>query len=626
MKKLITLLALLLAWPCLTAQPAFAQTYGYNAPTNTSVIGYGTSLPCPGTGCGANAIITSLTVTSGTNGSVTCAGACGFTVGQTIEINGNSLATENKQHVVATDSGSNFTYTDGGGTNGTGTDGVATAGGAPSGAGTIVIPAGFPNTELIRVTDAQTPSAAGGALPGKNGFNVNSLGGSEGCQWDTSDTRFVIELSGNAPDMFEFNPSTYAITQLYGNAAIVPDSSREPTCSHVTPHKFYGAVVCPSGVTGCSSGDLIFVSYDFTSTTTPPTFTNGNEKLVLDISSIAGSSLPSGLVSPNDEPTVSNDDQWLGAIGQTTLGQNNSQLYAIECHLTGTLTGDCYVWNTNTGAWYKNGVSQGDLTIYDQTRGTSYDASTNEFAIHQMRASNSGAYVALAQGSCLNASVNCNGDSFLSWQVGASSVYLSDAIHSSTSWGNHWVPGENVMFYERQFCALNCDGIYSAPLDAVATYTSLPALLPSNPVGEDMHSSWSNNRGDDLEPACGDKTAVGSPTVQTFNPGYAWQNEMVCQQMPSGATWRITHNYIVTNTSAGFGSYAGTMNMSQDGKFALMTSDWGCNLGANDGVSALANCSSNGAYNARSDVFLVVMPYQQLLTAAPSKRAAWIWQ
>jgi hypothetical protein len=332
---------------------------------------------------------------------------------------------------------------------------------------------------------------------------------------------------------------------------------------------------------------------------------------------------------PDDEVSGSRNDNVFTVIGATTAGQNSSEIYAIAYNVA---TSTCYVWNTSTGLWYINGVSQGYLTIYDSTQSINFSSSLVDFSIHQLRMNTAGTVVEISEEApCLVVNPPyCAGLGIDFWNLATGNVYKTRGDLSDTSVGNHLAtPGVNYVFYERQDTVENlASAMYLGSLTSPGSPgSSLPiqypsgnsctgtAILDCDPVGQDRHTTGANNT-NDKQPYLG-AFANDSGGPQNWNMVYGWSNELTAQQTSqspgSNLTWRITHTYNVTSSSSGFNAWAAIGTGSQDGQFFLISSDWGGMLGYNttgwtSGNPTFSNCSINGTYTCRYDVFLVVMP------------------
>ena len=378
--------------------------------------------------------------------------------------------------------------------------------------------------------------------------------------------------------MYLFNPTTYAITKLYGtnyNSL----GAREATGSFVTPTLFFNVVnaanvTSASGSCGKAGGpinnygtDLVLYWECNASTTTAPTFANGGRNVFVDLNTACGSSLPSGLQIPDDEVSGSRNDNVFTVIGATTAGQNSSEIYAIAYNVA---TSTCYVWNTSTGLWYINGVSQGYLTIYDSTQSINFSSSLVDFSIHQLRMNTAGTVVEISEEApCLVVNPPyCAGLGIDFWNLATGNFYeRQDTVENLASamyLGSLTSPGSPGSSLPIQYPSGNsCTGT---------------AILDCDPVGQDRHTTGANNT-NDKQPYLG-AFANDSGGPQNWNMVYGWSNELTAQQTSqspgSNLTWRITHTYNTTGWTSGNPTFS--------------------------------NCSINGTYTCRYDVFLVVMP------------------
>lgn len=219
---------------------------------------------------------------------------------------------------------------------------------------------------IVRATDANTHNA---------GTTWSAtFGGAGDVVWDKSATRLtLINQAGGIPWIFSFDPepssSTYMhVTPLYGGMSI---NTYNTAFSKVTPYLWY-TVMNSSNVTGLvgtngvSANEYVLMSYDFTSSTTAPTFVAANTgtiKLIVDFN-VCLTGIPAynstGVLSVSDDDTTFETDPRPANSGQDTgsliVVYNKTRGCAMLNTATATVTkfggGTATVTNANAIAGY----------------------------------------------------------------------------------------------------------------------------------------------------------------------------------------------------------------------------------------------------------------------------------
>lgn len=418
-----------------------------------------------------------------------------------------------------------------------------------TGANTVVTDPDFGN-RIARVTDANTNPAP----DFKNRSYVSTASGSgDANTWNTDSSLFAVQDTGGNSLLFVFNPSTLQATRLYASnfpatGGLLLRSSGD--WSRANPNVFY-----------TTSGTAIG-KYDFTDRTTPP-----SSQPVYDFTS-SPNCLPSGFNPTwNARGGVSADDTVFG-LAYSNTGSQDTAVYAVAYKL-GV---GCSVLNTQTGQVWGDWGAKGAISIPDR------------WTIHNTKLSRDGKWLIVVSSGCTSG--NCSVGPYF-WQIGTTNVgFCGQGPHCT----GHWTEGYSHFINE------NVIGNQEIrPLSDPAAATSLTPLLPATLQGQlDEHASWNNADSADSVPFL---VSFWSPSSPFPGP---WYNEIVGVAPDGGGkVWRFAHSFI-TSKSQVFNAYYGIGNVSQDGRFFLLSSDWLGTLGSESGTSA---CTVGT--NCRADVFVV---------------------
>ncbi len=440
------------------------------------------------------------------------------------------------------------------------------------GANITVTPSDF-NNPITRITDVKT---AGGPTQGNvAGFSIDS--GAEVNFMNKNDDRFIVTTGGGAYIPYIWNGSTKQATQIYASSFPSTNgfvfggaASVFPFWSYTQPYIAYD-VEWANG-----SNNAGIYSYDFTSTTTPPT-----RQLVVDLTTCVPSL--AGLKTPGVNFTVSGDDQTFGV----TTGTNSStgNIYVI----TWNRTNGCSVWNTSAGTISGSYGSTGNTGISDK------------FWIHNGRISKDGNWMRVdigqcTAGSCESPATDQENNLYL-WKVGTLTVNII-RFSSGVATGGHQAMGYTHLVNQAVVNSSDPDTEMAIrPYSDISSVTDLLTGSYSNCTGSPCsnHSSWANDLPGDATPV------FATNCIGQFAPLEAWDNEIIAYATDgSGDVHRFSHLYSSCNGS-GFSANDAIGSVSQSGNWFAWSSDWDGTLGNIDSSSS----SCTVGVNCRADVFIV---------------------
>jgi hypothetical protein len=276
--------------------------------------------------------------------------------------------------------------------------------------------------------------------------------------------------------------------------------------------------------------------------------------------------------------------QVVAISGVNPAGYNNGGVPVVVTGETSTTI--TYALASNPGAYVSGGLVAGAAPPSTATAG---------YNIHQDAATHDDKYLNAATGA---------GSNHLFWQPGTTNVIACAAnlcasghsVNGFTTFVNapNSAPG---MGYPSPFSLLvrpvtNPGG--QSLVGGVSTYPCSPGPANcSSTVGSDGHISWNDDSSTDTYPieavwynsvilvADGSTTTYSSSCINAPNP---WLGEVVTMAMNgSGLKWRFAHHRASacpnpTNNGNEF-NHEPIGNINQDGKFMLVHSDWGWQLG-----------------------------------------------
>lgn len=448
-------------------------------------------------------------------------------------------------------------------------------GGTLSGQGYCFTPSDFA-TQICRVTDqTNTPGS-------QHNYLVDCGGSAESNVMNLTDTRVAL-CDTDVPVIFSFNGGTTppTITPLYAGQGPASDGLLGGCSSNAqfittSPFFSFAQTYIAYAESFLSNGNPAICAWNFASTTTMPTYSNGGVTSVVDLSSCvsAMAGLGYGHVYV-DDITVSADDQTFAALGSTTTGQGSSgNVYVIVWNRTN----GCRVWNTSTatisGAWGATGST----------------SLTDEFVLHNVRLSKNGNYLKVTQSDCLGGGCTSTRNTYV-WNIATLTVnaIVNDATNGCGHNAIGWLNTINLCggFWTRPFSSNDQSGS-----NVISTYpTGQPSYYPN-----DGHAGFTNGNATDTNPV------MWSVYAGSFTPVYAWDNEIIGVRLDgSGVAYRFAHTYITGLDTENFGAEYGIGGVSQDGKYYIWPSDWDGMLGRIGGGSSTCTIGTN----CRADVFLV---------------------
>ena len=417
--------------------------------------------------------------------------------------------------------------------------------GGATGAGQCITEPGYSNL-VCRATDIDTLGT--NSISNNEEFSTCCGGWADVNAWNANSTMFFVATGGGGLVTMTFDPTTHAVAPLYGQA--IP-SVQGGWWSYSNPNLAYSLET--------ATGDPIIVSLTFTSQTTPP-----QPVVIADLSEVPNCvSALAGNVTW-EEMAVSRDEQtFVVAAGTGTQG---SAVYAIVYNRTN----GCRWYNTQTGQIGGNWGSSGTATTPDT------------YTIHSIRISEDGLTAIVSpSGSAVNRQF---------WNV--ASLNVTPATSNENN--GHFTVGYSGYVNNANYTADDSWCKYGMAYQAFADLSNPIYVLPTvaqcgdTEVYGDDHASWNNDDTTDRQPFF--TSTVTIPLGTPINS--AWQNEVLGFSMTNpGTVWRFFSTYN-TGTSQFFSCQNAIGTVSQDGKWFMLTSDWGNTLGV------------DAAGNNRCDVFI----------------------
>lgn len=400
-------------------------------------------------------------------------------------------------------------------------------------------------TSFIRITDNSTTAS------NHQGFTANCDDSSEGNDFNTLSNRFVLCQRGNIQTIFSWTGT--AATQITNSTWSLANGyiNGQSFYSYTQPYTLYHAHPCPAATAGCTQHDLTIFQADTSGGGNPPTPT-----VVVDLNTACGLANYAGAAF-EDGVTVSRDDQTFSfnLCNSGTCGQGSA----------GNVYGG--VWNRSTGCSYLN-TSTWQVFNNGTLLGTASGTAQN-FTMHNSRVTQDGSLLRLSIGTC----TSCVGgrNSWLAW------VPFALTVTPSTD-GNgcgHLVNGYSHIANK---CSgnVNINGLGYYPFSTLNTWTSLPAAYPTSSDANMAHLNWSNDNTTDTNPFFVSMQWTGS-----FAANFPWDQELLgVATNGSGRVYRFAHHYS-TPTAQAFVP----INVSQDGKYLLVSTDWDQMLGCSNGTT-----------------------------------------
>lgn len=399
-------------------------------------------------------------------------------------------------------------------------------------------------TSFIRITDNSTTAT------NHQGFTANCDDSSEGNDFNTLSNRIVLCQKGNIQTIFSWNGLT--ATQIASGTWGLTNSftGGHAFYSYTQPYTLYHSHPCQAGIAGCAQHDLTIFQADTSGGGNPPTPT-----VVVDLNTACG--LPN-YASPafEDGVTVSRDDQTFSFnvcnSGTCIQGSAGNFIAGVWNRTNG-----CSYLNTSTWQVFNNGVLLG-------TAG----GTPQNFVMHNARITQDGSLLRINKGTCTSCVA---GQNWLVWTPFTTTI----AANTDLNGCGHLVNGYSHIANKCQG-PINLNGIGYYPFSSLNTWTSLPAAYPTSSDANEAHLNWSNDNTTDTNPFF-----VSFDWPGSFAANFPWDSELVGVSTDgSGKVYRFAHNWATPTPSAFV-----PINVSQDGKYLLLSTDWNQMLGCSNGTT-----------------------------------------
>ena len=512
---------------------------------------------------------------------------------------------------------------------------------------------------IARATDYTTGGLNAPVWAGSVGGNASDN------MWSSDATRVVIAGIEGASFPFTFDPNpaspTYMQTsKLYGGFSLV---GQTVAFSKITPKLMYMAQIAQNvpglaGTHGVNAGDLVIVSYDFTSTSTAPTVSSGIN-LIADLNDTCTTvTFPSCTGSNNCSTTtmsVSDDDNTFA----TGLNGNNGQDNYGQVFVYNRTLG-CTEYDTTTGVVHHFDGTTGTVVNANGVTGTSWPPEAYE---HEVQIYHDGGKVAIQIEACVSGN-NCDAasgattGSTWTWETGV--AYTGNAsptglnlypqlVAQDGSYYGHTIQGYTLWtsqvdtssanraeWFLRPFTAANRTSVSvdTAAYTPQTCYTTSGVVYGGGCPFIDSHSSWMNNQNPvDNAPifanTLGNEAVSSTNHLQNDVPSFPVEDELMiipttCYPSSCGSTvrpWRYAHNFSTPEPTHGasfydtFLAYGASSTPVYGQYFVLFTSNWEGQLGCPNGTFSTgpwgASCTGGQGSpyaNERADAFIASVP------------------
>jgi hypothetical protein len=424
-------------------------------------------------------------------------------------------------------------------------------------------------------------------------------------RWNIDDSAFLVgESSSEQHYLYTWTPGNAATLALAfggGPSWGLPWSNSKwgPVWSRVSNHKIYTT----------KSTDTTTLQSWQTNVTYPTLPTNTDFVNLSTFSNGAGCLSGVGAVAVSDPLNVSTGDTWISDAWSTSSSQNTAR-YAVSYNQT---TATCYMWNTSNGN-YTTCAASGHCTtrspVICQNCGVGI-TNPGTFPIHNVKQSADGRYLLVGIGGGCDAGSTCyNGPaSPYLFEVATGNVFVlcNASVGGLGTCGGHELAGtlnwvNNINTFQL------AERLFSTP----QTPTSFPSALPCSPQpGTDWHGGWQNDNSVDTLGFFGGYDSL----TNTANYTFCMVNEYVIMFPPSanstlatGTFKRVGHSFVSAN--ACFNTQIQLAEISQTGKYALITSNMGGGLGCMNGQATGCTQSFTGGCSGlanRGDVFILTL-------------------
>jgi hypothetical protein len=423
-----------------------------------------------------------------------------------------------------------------------------------TGANTIVTDPDFGN-RIVRATDST--SGCGGTC------TTNNSGAAGAQAWNSNDTMFVTGTTTGAALLFSFNPSTMQVAKL----AALPSNNGGfgYIWSWLNANILYainGTTIVKFDLTAYTGGTLPASTtvFDFNSANCLQADPNWNANPVVR--------WRSQFQSSKDDLTFATAISNAGFQGTGFL----TVVYKVGS--------GCRVLDSKSGMVYGQWGTTGAINIPDR------------WTVHANAIGKGGDWDGVGFNNCL--STTCSG---------TSSGYFWQVATTFLDFPTGCVGGHETLGYANR---INNSGCNHYGQDSMRTYASpglSSNLLTNFPSGMvtpfDQHLSWQNVDALDTYPI------ISSTWTTVFPFPAAWYNEVIATStssrlgVPTGTVKRFAHTFS-TSKSQRFITKQAIGQLSPDGKFYVVASDWLGTLGSESGA---ASCTIGT--DCRGDVFVV---------------------
>jgi len=430
-------------------------------------------------------------------------------------------------------------------------------------AGSIITDPDFASS-ILRVSDGNT-------IPGDLNTSFRTVSMAHHNAWNANSTLFYVITTAGMVVPFSFNPATLTASRIPDangsvagpNGGLLLQLGGEPQFSFVDKNSIYG-------VYDGSGANLRTISRY--------SFLTGQYTLLLNLDTLVG-----GLASPQT---------YVGGLSVS----NNDADGGIEkvCAFFGGIQQDYHHYivvfdKNNPGAYHLMD------TLIPSLDGITLSTTVPGFHLHNCRIEKSGRYVIL-ESAYADRQANPSVPGEVVWDTQTNSYTPITAMTSG-----HYALGYGHI--------VNQDGndgmdwqIRSLDSGSVNTTAALinPVLSPAEWLIAD-HTSWVNAQSGVLVPVLSGTYRYGNNTT----PWRAWDNEIIAIRTDGSqmTVWRFAHHRSDVsydgNPSAWSFWYTPRAHISQDGRFAIFTSNWEKTLGTDPG--------GEPGTTFRQDVFLVVL-------------------
>ncbi len=426
------------------------------------------------------------------------------------------------------------------------------------------------NEWMTRLTDYNTAGSLKGA-----GYITAGSGSAEQTLMDISDHYIVVESRNAAVIPFTWNPTSMQATRMYVSQFPSTNGIELPSGTPEFSRVATGLMYAMHNTGPWNASTPVIASYDLTSPTPPSAVTIYNFE---NCSSI-GLKLANHTVWTDDVSVSADDSSFATAV--SVSGNQGTGVYVLSW----SKTGGCHWYDTATGE-----------TDAGPVKMTGSESNPDLFYIHNARMG-PGGWIRVIRQRCIN---NCESDeSMYMWQPGTDAVTTTPTSGHQAIGYNSYLTNDG---YQGAYGCLYPQCMTIAPVSNVSEMTELwkngpgtPPGWPEKPVW-DCHLSWSNDNSSDNQPV------FSASMSNAMVPTIAWGNEIDGFTTDgSGVVYRYARHYNTENPAATFNALDAIGSVSEDGKWYLITSDWGCTLGSTSGEDR----ATQSPYNCRSDVFVL---------------------